>query len=37
MKVIIYKGKLSEVLEMMRKDRESEAKENKDMVNDKEH
>lgn len=37
MKVIIYKGKLSEVLEMMRKDRECETKENKNMVNDKEH
>lgn len=37
MKIIIYKGKLSEVIEMMRKDREHEAKENKDMVNDKEH
>ena len=32
-KVIIYKGKLSEILEEMRKEIERETKENKHLVN----
>lgn len=33
MKVIIYKGKLSEVIKEMKEDMKNETKENKDMVN----
>lgn len=32
-KVIIYKGKISEIIEQMNKDIGNETKENKDMVN----
>lgn len=35
--ITIYKGKLSEVIEQIRKDIENEAKENKNMVNDQKH
>ena len=35
--ITIYKGKLSEVIEQMKKDIENEAKENEDMVDDQEH
>lgn len=33
-KITIYKGKLSEVIEQIKKDIKNETKENKDMVND---
>lgn len=36
-KVVIYKGKLSEVIEQINKDIENETKENENMVNNKKH
>lgn len=36
-KVVIYKGKLSEVIEQMKKDIKNETKENENMVNNKKH
>lgn len=33
-KIMIYKGKLSEVIEQIKKDIENEAKENENMVDD---
>lgn len=35
--ITIYKGKLSEVIEQMKKDIENEVKENENMVDDQEH
>ena len=35
--MIIYKGKLSEVIEQIKKDIENEAKENENMVDDQKH
>lgn len=36
-KITIYKGKLSEVIEQIKKDIKNETKENKDMVDDQKH
>ena len=36
-KITIYKGKLSEVIEQMKKDIENETKENENMVDDQKH
>lgn len=36
-KITIYKGKLSEVIEQIKKDNKNETKENKDMVDDQKH
>ena len=35
--ITIYKGKLSEVIEQIKKDIKNEAKENENMVNDQKH
>ena len=35
--ITIYKGKLSEVIEQMKKDIKNETKEKKNMVNDQKH
>lgn len=36
MEVVVYKGKLSEVIEMLRKDIENETKENENLVDNQE-
>ena len=36
-KITIYKGKISEVIEQIKKDIENETKENENMVNNKKH
>lgn len=36
-KVIIYKGKISEVIEQIKKDIKNETKENENMVDDQKH
>ena len=36
-KIMIYKGKISEVIEQIKKDIKNETKENENMVNDQKH